>query len=97
MEGRPPVFTGDAHPLLGFDETIDAFCGAAPKNTYRYMGGHAGTCVKANLNILSLYTERVPYNLCRNLEWQVCAATGQLPGQTTPTILFAHEPGALDA
>ena len=30
------------------------------------------------------------------LEWQACAAKGQLPGQLTPTILFARAPKTLD-
>ena len=32
--------------------------------------GHAGNCIAANINILNLFTARVPYNICRNLEWQ---------------------------
>ena len=39
---------------------------------------------------------QVPYNLCRNLEWQVCAAKGKLPGQGGRGIRFAIEPGRLD-
>ena len=65
--------------LVRFDESIDAFCGAkqSAAQRWRYAATHAGTCVNANLNILSLYAGpqhpngRVPYNLCRNLEWQV--------------------------
>lgn len=39
---------------------------------------------------------RVPYNLCRNLEWQVCAAKGMLPGQDGNTRLrFASAPARL--
>lgn len=36
---------------------------------------------------------RVEYNVCRNLEWQVCAAKGRLPGQGGRTIKFAIPPG----
>lgn len=32
------------------------------------------------------------YNECRNLEWQVCAAKGMLPGQQSPNIIFARAP-----
>ena len=32
--------------------------------------GHAERCIAANYNILSLYGDRLPYNICRNLEWQ---------------------------
>ena len=28
--------------------------------------------------------------------WQMCAAMGKLPGQQTPTIVFAHAPASLD-
>ena len=52
--------------------------------------------MNANLNILSLYGDRVPYNICRNLEWQVCAAKGQLPGQGGHDIIFARSPNSLD-
>lgn len=38
-------------------------------------------CVNANVNILSMYGKRIPYNTCRNAEWQICAAKGMLPGQ----------------
>ena len=37
------------------------------------------------------------YNSCRNLEWQMCAAMGRLPGQRTPTLIFAQAPSTLDA
>jgi len=47
-------------------------------------------------NILSLYGNRVPYNICRNLEWQVCAAQGRIPGQGGTAIIFAKAPKTLD-
>lgn len=67
-----PMFSGNEAPaLLGFDESIDAYCQSRQQgNNLRYFG-HAGACVNANTNILSLYGDRVPYNICRNLEWQV--------------------------
>lgn len=33
--------------------------------------------------------------MCRNFEWQVCAAKGLLPGQGGRTIQFSHAPSAL--
>jgi len=93
----PPGFSDDAPALLGFDESIDWYCNRAPKNNaFHGYWGHAGNCVNANLNILSLYGDRVPYNICRNLEWQICSAKGLLPGQRTPTIVFSKAPRALD-
>ena len=52
--------------------------------------------MNANLNILSLYGEGVPYNTCRNLEWQLCAIKGLLPGQGSNEIIFATAPKDLD-
>lgn len=98
--GQPPSFTRDARPVLGFDESIDAYCATQPhdngKHTARGKASHAGNCVAANVNILSLFGERMPYNSCRNLEWQVCAALGKLPGQLSRKIYFAKAPAALD-
>jgi hypothetical protein len=37
-------------------------------------------CVRANVNILSLYGTAIPYNTCRNLEWQV------LPSLSNPHL-----------
>ena len=71
--------------------------------TFSGAGAHAERCVRANLNILSLHGERLPYNICRNLEWQTCAALGKLPGQGTKldgtfsrTIKFAKAPNTLE-
>ena len=109
QDWKLPHFSGDAPALLGFDETIDSYCGAhrfgsdgKPKNDYApYHNAyqHAKACVEGNFNILSLYGDRVPYNTCRNLEWQVCAALGQLPGQGGPEkgkIIFSKAPSTLD-
>lgn len=38
----------------------------------------------------------MPYNSCRNFEWQVCAAQGRLKGQDGDLIRFAREPKSLD-
>ena len=106
MDGGPsrgwvePHFTSSAPALLGFDESIDAFCRA--RHGYGSFGpnAHAETCVRANHNILSLYgrdrdgTHR--YNTCRNLEWMVCAAKGTLPGQDSRIIRFAYAPNRLE-
>jgi len=84
-------FPGPAPALLGFDESIDDYC-------WRHggKGSHAMACIHAGFNILSLYGNRVPYNICRNLEWQVCAAKGLLPGQGSRTIIFGKRPADLD-
>ena len=86
-----------APALLGFDESIDGYC-AAQLGDFdgAAQTGHAMRCVHANLNILSLFGDRVPYNICRNLEWQTCAAKGLLPGQGNSGIRFAKAPKTLD-
>ena len=56
--------------------TLLAMVGASLVAYYALFGGrgsHAVACVKSGFNILSLYGNRVPYNICRNLEWQVNA------------------------
>ena len=76
----PSGFSKDAPALLGFDESIDQYC-TEQSPSRGSDDGHAANCVRANRNIFSLYGERIPFNICRNLEWMVCAAQGKLPGQ----------------
>ena len=82
--------------LLGFDEDIDKFCHKARHADDGQLWtnvaeGHQIDCIKAGLNILSLFSPRLPYNLCRNLEWQLCAARGELP-YSVGEIVFARAP-----
>jgi len=84
-----PRFTQPAPALLGFDESIDFYCG---RNDWTEKG-HAEACIYANHNILSLYDGT--YNTCRNLEWMGCAARGLLPGQGNRNIRFAFRPNEL--
>ena len=66
-QNGPAFPDAQSHPaLLGYDEAIDHMCGALGGR-----GGHAEACVGAGLNILSLFSNNVPYNTCRNFEWQV--------------------------
>ena len=54
--------------LLGFDGSIDVFCQEALTDQMGWASGgqgHALTCVRAGLDILSLHSFRVPYNACR--------------------------------
>lgn len=78
-----------APALLGFDENIDGWCHGNAGNT------HAAACIRANRNILSLYWP-VQYNVCRNFEWQLCAAQGLLPGQGDNRMRFAFAPKNLE-
>lgn len=96
--------------LFGFDDSIDDFCwgnlwGKSKDRRSEDGHTHATRCLRANFNILSLYSSRVPYNQCRNLEWGVCAAKGLLPDQRRPgadhaneqpaAIVFARAPNTL--
>ena len=56
-----PHFTKNAPALLGFDDTINTQCLTTNDQ-------HATGCTRANYNILSLYGQKIPYNLCRNFE-----------------------------
>lgn len=64
-----PTFVAPAPAVFGFDDDIDAFCSTRPSTNTGWQGGygHARNCVESNLNILSLYGKRVPYNSCRNV------------------------------
>ena len=35
---------------------------------------------------------QIPYSVCRNAEWQLCAARGELPGQSERTVIFSFAP-----
>ena len=63
--------------------------------------GDARNCIASHNNILMLFSNNVHgtgagYNSCRNFEWQMCAAMGKLPGQRSPTVVFAKAPKELD-
>ena len=89
------AYRSDAPALFGFDGSIDRFCNNRPKpNPYDGGIGHANSCIRSNINILSIYDGS--YNICRNLEWMVCAARGALPGQLSRTVLFSFAPRDLD-
>ena len=91
--GSAPTFSGVAPPLFGFDNEMDQFC--------QSRGGSSGgthyvqRCVAAGYNQLSLLRAREPYNLCRNVEYQVCAARG-LVQSTDGSLVFASRPALLN-
>ena len=86
---RRPEYTAPALGLLGFDDSFEQHCGS---ETARRLGAPTA-CALANFNVLSVEERR--YNLCRNLEWQACAARGLLPGQGGSGIVFSVAPGSL--
>lgn len=57
----------------------------------------AHRCWQQGHNLLNIVSGKVRYNLCRNLEWQVCAAKGLLPGQGgAPAVRFSTAPRDLE-
>ena len=101
--GHLPRFAQPAPALLGYDDGIFEKCAAAlPPGTpacRRDKPSHvAKCCMAAGFNILNMVGHRVPYNLCRNLEWQMCAVSGKLPSQPVGdrSIRFANAPRQLD-
>jgi hypothetical protein len=85
-EMRPP-FTAEAPALLGFDESIYAFCSTLvgqPTNFIKADGLDfneelAQRCVDANINILRIISStRKPWTMCQNLRWILCALTGKV-------------------
>lgn len=91
------AFTAPAPALMGFDPAILEFCltklGRWHKVWFAQNDEIADQCFKANENIL-----RVPqrdWNICVNVRWQACAATGNLPSQQSNVIQFATPPNTL--
>ena len=99
---KGPSFAEPAHALLGYDSGIYEHC--AKKVSLRGLTcpndppGHvARCCVMAGFNILNMVGHHPQYNLCRNLEWQLCGIFGKLPGQGGDhSVRFANAPRELD-
>ncbi len=91
--GPQPEFPEPAPALLGFDTSIDQLCRVYNRNGR--VRQEKVPCVERNFNILALFGTTLPYNMCRNLEWLVCAAKGELVGQETPVLRFAEKPADL--
>ena len=106
--GRLPRFAALAPALLGYDDGIYEHCaqhvaksGAAGRSggsaCRRDRPGHvARCCLAAGFSILNMVGHRVPYNLCRNLEWVLCAVRGALPSQPDRSVRFANAPVSLE-
>ena len=84
-------YVGDdeAFALLGFDRQIEEYCYA--------LAGDRGPeeCDRASAHVLQLMSPRT-WNICRNVEWQICAAKGLLSHQQRAgKIRFAFQPNDL--
>ena len=93
-----PQYPRPAPALLGFDETIYAFCAAETHQPEGpYWGDNnalASRCVDANENVLRVMGG---WNMCVNLQWQTCAVKGLLHGQGAGRQMrFSIAPNALD-
>jgi len=90
-----PAFSKPAPALLGFDETILGYCSELVGMGFD--GGDLNTelaqrCVWANKNVLRLFSGARPWDMCQNIEWQMCALTGKLPHQDGRKVSFATAP-----
>ena len=90
-----PHFTAPAPALLGFDESILGYCSQLVG--LGFDGGDlnaelADRCVRANRNVLRLIRGGRPWDMCQNIEWQLCALNGKLPGQDGTKVMFSSAP-----
>mgnify|MGYP007078100274 CR=1 FL=1 len=90
-----PAFSKPAPALLGFDETILGYCSELVG--LGFDGGDLNTelaerCVWANKNVLRLFGGGRPWDMCQNIEWQLCALNGKLPHQDGRKVSFATAP-----
>jgi hypothetical protein len=94
-----PAWTGPAPAAIGFDDKLAERCAdrkgrpdAPLPAALLEHGGRKRSCIHKNLNVLALFSQAPSYDLCRNLEWLVCAARGALPGQAGRGILADPPP-----
>ena len=66
----------DAPSVFGFAETMSGFCNQRQGRGW-VAGGPGGACNGAELNILRIRN----WNMCRNLQWMMCAVQGRLAPQ----------------
>lgn len=92
-----PRYTTRAPALLGFDLHIIRSCNERNGCGSSFAVPGPQACIFANLLILSLYGSAPVYNMCRNLEWVVCAASGRLVAQLGSTLVFSPPPTSLTA
>ena len=83
------------HPLIHTNPSLQVYhratiilFGRARVQHLTYLLAYVLAC---RYNILQLFG-RVPYNTCRNFEWQMCAAKGFLGSQASKRMVFAHAP-----
>lgn len=94
-QGVLPRFGADGPALLGHDSEIIRTCNQLVGCGRSRDAPAPQTCIHANVRILALFGRNPSYNMCRNLEWVVCAAQGKLAGQAKAHLLFDPAPSSL--
>ena len=93
--GEKAAEGADAPALFGFDESIVEECSRL-LHLDPWADGEdlnqklAERCLRARRNVLRLLTGG--WTMCQNLQWQMCALQGLLPGQGAPRVAFATAP-----
>jgi hypothetical protein len=95
-----PAYVNPSPALIGINANIATRCDnrrgvrQLPRHS-PHMGDRKRQCIVNDWNVLALYDTRPAYDMCRNLEWLVCAAKGILPGQRGTGIVSDPPPGSL--
>ena len=96
-QARDRPFEPPSPALLGFDESINEHCsgllGREPWDDGDLNAKIARRCREARRNVLRLLTGA--WTMCQNLQWQLCALQGLLPGQGGKRVSFATAPREL--
>ena len=83
---------GGARALLGRDSAVRWVC--ANPHWKNPGGSFVDACIVHNLQVLQI--GEFEWNVCKNMEWQLCAAHHRLPGQLEAGIAFATLPASLN-
>jgi hypothetical protein len=92
-----PAYSQTAPAMIGTHQSVSRRCsnrrGVPAMPPYpRHSGDSKRQCIVNHINALALFGSKPRYDMCRNLEWIVCAAKGSLPGQEGSGILTDPPP-----
>ena len=91
QNSRAQLHWGSAPALLGFDRAVRWVC---ENPNWKNSGSFVDTCILHNLNVLQI--GEYEWNVCKNMEWQLCAAHHRLSGQGRAGIVFGTLPASLN-
>jgi len=91
----PHFGRAEAPAVLGFDANIISLCAESVNCSHRSGPIGPPACIRGGFNILALFSRSPAYNMCRNLEWVICALRGRLRSQPRGTIIFDPSPGSM--